>query len=180
MKKKSRLFSSKKGFTLVELIVASSVLATLMLAAAAPFVSMVEFRRNTSNQADINDNLKLIVSIIDKEVRTASPDSSTFVVPISQDSATFVNQFGDEVTYAYDSTDKKIEKTIPDGSGGTETFDVTSIDALYIQDVTFQIEGLFNDEPPVFTMKIDASSDDAGTVNTITIQNTTLLRNRAP
>lgn len=174
--RKNRL---QKGFTLAELIVASSVLATLMLAAAGPFVSMVEFRRNTSNQADINDNLKLIVSIIDKEVRTASADSATFSVSSDQRSVTFENQFGDEVTYAFDVVDKKISKTIP-ATPTPETYDITTVDALYIQELVFQIDGLTSDEPPIFTMRVEASSDDAGTNNVVTIQNTTLLRNRAP
>jgi prepilin-type N-terminal cleavage/methylation domain-containing protein len=168
-----------KGFTLVELIVAASVLATLMLAAAGPFVSMVEFRRNTANQADINDNLKLIVSVIDKEVRTASADSATFSVSADQRSVTFENQFGDEVTYTFDPVDKKISKTIP-GTPSPETYDITSVDALYIQEIVFRIDGLTNDEPPIFTMRVEASSDNAGLENVVSIQNTTLLRNRAP
>lgn len=174
-----KTFATKKGFTLVELIVASTVLVTLVLAASAPFVSMVEFRRNTSNQADINDNVKLIVSIVDKEIRTADPDSATFLIPPSQDVVTFVNQFDETVTYTYNTTDLKIEKTIDDGVT-TETFDVTSPAALYVQDVVFDIDGLTDDEPPVFTMQLTASSDSAGSINVVQVQNTTLLRNRAP
>ncbi len=169
---------TRKGFTLVELIVASSVFSILVLVSSGPFVSMMDFRRDSANQADISDNLKIIVSVLDKEVRTAKASASTFTVSADKRTVSFDNQFGERITYVYNPTAKKISKTV--SSPSPETFDITTPDTLYIQSVTFSIDGLNTNEPPVFTFFVIASSDSGGTQNVVTVQNTTLLRNRAP
>jgi prepilin-type N-terminal cleavage/methylation domain-containing protein len=189
-------YSKKTGFTLIELIVASAVLSTIMLAAAAPFVSVIEFRRDATSQADVNDNLKLLTSIIDKEVRTAEPEAATFEIctasPTSSDPVgfSFRNQFDEQVRYEYlGAPDYKLTRTVMpatytvvdpciDNPPVAETYDVTSPNAIYLQDVYFGVEGLTAVTPTRFFLRLEASSDEAGNNNVVLVQNTTLLRNR--
>ena len=149
----------KKGFTLVELIVAGFITTLVVLAATGPFVGLIQYQREAKNIDNLNDNIQVILNVIDKEVRTASNvsyDGSTF---------SFTNQESQDISYSL--ANGVLQKTIDGVSNNITDTSVFRVNSFYV-DVSVGT-------PTRVTVAIDAVSADEE--NDILVQSTTIPRN---
>jgi hypothetical protein len=139
-----------------------------MLAVTGPFVSLIQYRREVKGQDNVNSNVRIILEIIDKELRTGKN------VVLSGDGTgiSFVNQEGQNVSYSFIAN--KIQKTI-----AGNTVDITRTNILYVDNFKFVVKGDASNDliPTTVTIMIEASENVNGG-NKLKVQSTTLLRNR--
>lgn len=64
---------NKKGFTLIELIVAVFIFSVLMMVAAGSFVSALSLQRRALNIKKIEENGRFVLELMTRELRVASP-----------------------------------------------------------------------------------------------------------
>lgn len=86
-----------KGFTLIEMIVATAVFIVVIVSAMAAFLNMSDIQRKTTAFRAINDNLNFAVETMTREIRSGSGYNS------SVNSFSFTNVNGDGITYALSS-----------------------------------------------------------------------------
>ncbi|MEK7537241.1 MAG: prepilin-type N-terminal cleavage/methylation domain-containing protein [Patescibacteria group bacterium] len=68
---------SKKGFTLVELIVAVFIFSVLMVIAVGSFVSALSLQRRALNIKKVEENSRFILELMAREIRVANPINTT-------------------------------------------------------------------------------------------------------
>jgi len=63
---------TKKGFTLVELIVVSGILSIIMLSISQPIVSIIKYQRESQITDSLKDNIQFVINKMEKELKTSS------------------------------------------------------------------------------------------------------------
>ena len=151
-----------KGFTLVELLVASTIFLIIVLAITSPLSELLQYQRASQNKNSLRDNLQFMVNVMDKEFRTARNP----VVNEEQNNLTFVNQSNQTITYNFDEN----------GTFTRENVLLADQEVMEIRRVKFILRGGTGPLPTRLTVIIAAEATD-GQDSTV-IQSTTLLRNR--
>ena len=170
---------SMKGFTLIEVLLATALLTLIMGAAMIPFVNLQVFQQQSQITSDMEQNLQYLLNIMDKEIRTGENPSG------SGTNLEFTNQNGDTVTYEFtdkgDSSPNEFEKTV----GGATVTNYGSTDGFEISEVEFNIQEQDDDNVGNIqslgrvTVSITAESKIGRTdEETIHVQSTTIMRNR--
>lgn len=96
----------KKGFTMIELLVATSLFAVLSGIVSGSFISIMKSQRSIVSFINANDNASFVFEQMVREIRTGSG----FSVNRDADELLFTNARGIEVSYKYqDETLKKSE-----------------------------------------------------------------------
>jgi Tfp pilus assembly protein PilV len=151
-----------KGFTLVELLVASVVFITIVLAVTSPLTSLLKYQRASQSSNHLRDNLQFIVNVMDKEFRTSRNPN---INPVGPNSLAITNQEGQVITYSFNEDD-----------GFTRNGVLLADDEIMtIRTVRFILRGGSGADPERLTVIIGAQTTDGS--DTTAIQNTTLLRN---
>lgn len=152
----------KKGFTLVELIVAGFITSLIVLAATGPFVSLIQYQRESKNIDDLNDNIQVILNVLDKELRTASN--------VSYDGSTlsFQNQESQSVSYALSGD--ILRKTVD-----SNTINLTETSVFSVNEFVVDLKPSSVIAPLMITVTINAISLDGE--NDVLVQSTTVPRN---
>lgn len=169
---------SMKGFTLIEVLLATALLTLIMGAAMIPFVNLQVFQQQSQITSDMEQNLQYLLNIMDKEIRTGENPSDPGT------KLKFTNQNGDTVTYEFtdkgDSSPNDFEKTV-----GGATVDYGSTDEFEISEVEFNVQEQVDDSVGNIqslgrvTVSITAESKIGRTdEETIHVQSTTIMRNR--
>jgi len=98
----------KKGFTLIELIVALGVFMVVMTMTLSAFLNIMDIQKKTEAFRKVNDNLNFAMEAMMREIRegksycpSGCTDDKTF---------SFVNKDGDTVKYEWDETGKYIKR----------------------------------------------------------------------
>lgn len=140
------------GYTLIELIVAIGLFATIMLLASGAYFMMINLNRHAQSIATGIDNLSFALETMTRDIRTGtnySAGASTF---------SFTDKDGASVTYSLSSgssgTLRTLQKTV--GTGAPIILTDPSVD---ITELTFDLVGaLKNDQlQPRVTIIVEGS-----------------------
>lgn len=168
-----------KAFTLTELLVAVALLATVGGVVGQVFVFNSQTMERTTNMTNVQDNLRFILNVLDKELRTADPSS------IEDNPANgeikFTTQENETVTYRLQNN--ALQKEI----GSSNTVNLTDDKILRITEFNVTVEGSESSQPQpakVVTQirarvasRNDSTGDQLADQAPFDIQTTTVLRN---
>lgn len=88
--------SSRGGFTLVEILVATTIFVVIMLSATSIFKYAFEGQKKSLMSQNVQESLRYFLEVIGKEIRMAQRDNGVCSdVPDDQIFATTTNAFGD-------------------------------------------------------------------------------------
>lgn len=164
------LSKNKKGFTLIELMVALGLFSIIMVITTGGFVRFLKTQKQTSSFASVNNSLSVALEQMAKEIRTGknfSTDGAS--CPSSGAALSFVNSKGANVTYYLENG---AVKRGPDCSSGQEiTGNKVSIGYL-----TFIVSNNSN-YPPRITILIGANpNNESASIYTVNLQTTVSSR----
>lgn len=107
----------KQGFTLVEMLVAIAIFATIMTLAASVFIRALTLQRYAFNLQTAQENANFELEFMAKEIRTSTvaslPNSACLVA--TDPTLTIVNQAGETIVYG--SSGNNLTRTV----NGTST-----------------------------------------------------------
>ena len=90
----------RRGFTLIELVVAIAVFAVIVSVAVGGFVGALRSQRQVSALISVNNNVSLALEEMAREIRTGRNFCDlAFPCPADGSGLTFFNAHGDLVTY---------------------------------------------------------------------------------
>ncbi|MEY2986369.1 MAG: hypothetical protein RJB24_598 [Candidatus Parcubacteria bacterium] len=117
---------TKKGFTLVELMVVIGVLSIIMLTISQPVASVIKYQRESQIPDNMRDNLQFVINKMEKELKTSSN------VSINGGTLTFEDQNGGLVKYSI--VDNEIRKN--DNTKLTDKTIFKVIDLKFSENIT--------------------------------------------
>jgi prepilin-type N-terminal cleavage/methylation domain-containing protein len=154
---------TKKGFTLVELMVVVGILSIIMLVISQPVSSVIKYQRESQTTDSLRDNLQFVINKMEKELKT-----SANVYVDDSGALRFKDQNGGFVTYSFDSTNKVMKRN---GSEFTDKY-VFTVERLRF---------ITRDKPnlsKLVTVSIDAKSVDGK--DSVSMQTSVLPVNDKP
>ncbi|MBI4085367.1 MAG: prepilin-type N-terminal cleavage/methylation domain-containing protein [Candidatus Liptonbacteria bacterium] len=145
------------GFTLIEVMVALGVFSIAMLIVTGGFVRALKTERQASSFTYVNDNLSTIIEQITREIRTAKDICTGNTSCSSQNTISFVDAYGNDVTYCLQNAAIVRNSGLGCGSGQTITSSKVSISYL-----SFIISGNRDNDhrPPRVTILISGGPKD--------------------
>jgi prepilin-type N-terminal cleavage/methylation domain-containing protein len=100
---------TKKGFSLVELMVVVGILSIIMLVISQPVASVIKYQRESQMDNNMRDNLQFVINKMEKELKT----SSGVTVISGGLGLTFTDQNAGKVAYCLSGQEIR-RITIPD------------------------------------------------------------------
>ena len=94
---------SKKGFTLIELVVVVGILSIIVLVISQPLANIIKYQRESQTSDNMRDNLQFVINKMEKELKTSSD-----VLPnpaYAGNSINFKDQSNSNINYALSSTE---------------------------------------------------------------------------
>jgi len=151
-----KIFKNKRGFTMVELLVAMTLFIIFIMIASGSFIRALRTQRAIVALIAANDNASLSIEQMAREVRTGASFSST-----NGNDLDFINAYNIEVTYRLNNN------TIERGEGGANFKPITAAN-VKINSLSFYLRGnLAGDNyPPRITISLNVSPS-----NILNIQN---------
>ncbi len=138
---------SERGFTLIEMLVATSVLSVTVLISLSSFLAVLAAQKKANAVANVQENIKFSVEMILREIRTGKnyycgygTGSDTNDCPNGGTVITFRNYLGQTIIYRLNGS--QIEKS---DDGGFNYLAVT-FPEIKITDLKFYVLG--SDPPP--------------------------------
>ena len=117
------LKASRRGLTLVELLVAMALFITIMIMVSVIFITAIRSERGITALIAANDNVFLTLEQMAREIRVGRG----FTVSILPPKITFTNTVGDIIEYAYDSSGSLISRSVNGGPAEKITADNVNI-----------------------------------------------------
>jgi len=150
-----RIFKNKKGFTMVELLVAMTLFIVFIVIASGSFIRALRTQRAIVALIAANDNASLSIEQMAREIRTGASFSS----PNGND-LDFINAYNIQVTYRLNNN------VIERGEGETNFKSITATN-VKINSLSFYLYGQLagDNYPPRITISLNISP------NIPTIQN---------
>ena len=128
----------QKGFTLVEILVASSIFAMLILIVTGIFLGVVGAQRKTVAVRTLQDSVRFVIEAMSRDIRTGY-DFSLF-----QNELRFTSTIGGGIQQvSYRLNGSVLEKGVSDGMGGY-TFSALTPGNLTVDYLNFYLSG----QPP--------------------------------
>jgi prepilin-type N-terminal cleavage/methylation domain-containing protein len=152
---------TKKGFTLVELMVVVGILSIIMLVISQPVASVIKYQRESQTTDSLRDNLQFVINKMEKELKT-----SANVYVDDSGALRFKDQNGGFVTYSL--ANKVMQRN------GSE---FTDKDVFTVERLNF----IVTDKPnlaKLVTVSIDAKSVDGK--DSVSMQTSVLPVNDKP
>ncbi len=114
-----KMNSPQSGFTLIELMVATTIFIIVMVVAVGSILSIVDANRKSQALNSVINNLNFAVESMTRDIRTGK-DYSVSTTVVRNDTITFSNSAGQTVVYsianqAGSESDFVIRKTPPGG-----------------------------------------------------------------
>jgi len=161
------------SFTITEVLIAGALVTIVSGVVGQVFVFNAQVLERSQNVTGAQDNLRYVLNVLDKELRTAPAGS----ISVSGGELSFTNQRGTDITYRVNN--KVLEKV-----HGGDVWKVTKRQALSVENLSFKVSGAESDEaePTKVTSLVNAKikgSDPASgqDLPPIRVQTTTVLRN---
>jgi prepilin-type N-terminal cleavage/methylation domain-containing protein len=168
--------NSRKGFTLVEFLVAMTLFSIIVSIAVGGFVRALRTQQQLVGLISANSNISLTMEQMSRELRTGDSFDCDPSSPPNCPSVNFINSSGQAITYRLNAADQTIER----GVNGV----FQAITAGNIQVTSFGINMRFNEVcppdcyPARMTILISISPKTAGVETTeIHLQTTVSARN---
>lgn len=161
-----------KGFTLIEIMVASSIFIIVMVIAVGAIFSLVNANRKSQALASVVSNLNISLESMVRDIRTGS----NYVV--NPTSISFTNQNGDSTTYNLTGTppNRALHKRV---IGSTPLNGDITAPEVNISSLSFTSIGIGNDNiQPRVQMQIKGTAGVGNYASPFTIQ--TLITQRLP
>ncbi len=157
------VFKSRKGFTLVEMIVAMSVFTILLTVAVGVFVKSIRSQRELVHRLAIIDNAGLALEQMTREIRTGYDFSGT-------DSLRFKNKDGETVNFL--KAGNQILRRVDDND-----FELTGPN-VQVKSLSFDVQQTNNDKcnPWRVTIGLRVGSEELQSNDDIVLQNTVSSR----
>lgn len=165
---------SRRGFTLLELLVSLGIFASILLIAVGGFVRALRTERQLSQFAAVNGNISLTLEQIAREIRTGMDFCTGGSICPSSDVLSFVNARGETVTYCLDES--AIKRIVGSGPcAGGQKITANNID---ISNLEFVLSGNSAGDgfPPRVTILLGAAPIDASVDYVVNIQTTVSSR----
>ena len=157
------IFKSKKGFTMIELLVAMTLFSFLMAVAAGGFVKAMRTQRAIVALMAVNDNASLTLEQMAREMRTGYHFKM-----ISDTEIQFVSGYNELVSYRLNE-DGAIERGITGASLVTDYEKITA-DNVKVTNLRFELRGASYGDgmQPRITIAISVTSPNSflGNVST--------------
>jgi len=164
--------SLRKGFTLIEVLVAAAIFGTLMVAITGLFVSALRIERNVLGSKKVLGQISYAAEYMTRALRMAEKDKtgitclskgSNYEVSFSKDSIKFMNalQSSDCQEFFLD-TDGQLKHKIKIGTPSADTLDLTSSD-ITVDNLKFELSGEVQGDglQPFVTIYIEAHTQDS-------------------
>ncbi len=170
-----------KGFSLLEVIVATAIFSVAVSSISAVFVVAVRTQRNVLGQQDLIDNTRYALEHMSRQIRMARRDETgvcvgqaDYTFTAGGNSLTFIDYRGDCLNY--DTTGGRIRMTLNQGT----PVDLTS-DDIRVNILDFEVDGedAYDTKQPRVTIYLDAEAAGATPESSpqILLQTTVSVRN---
>lgn len=172
----------KKGFTLIEIIVALGIFSIVALVSVSSLLAMTNAQKKArAIQASV-DNLRFAVEVMSKNIRTGRLyfcDSFIPTIPFTardctsgNSTITFIDALGDVISYKYDLADGQVDRFI----GGTNPVPITAEELVV--EMSFFVTGsnLGDDKQPLITIVMKGAAGTGRARSTFNIQTTVTQR----
>lgn len=133
MKKNGR--DSKRGFVLVEVIVAVFLFSIVMSISIGSIISAFDVNRKTQSLKSMMNNLNQAVDEMTKALAVGKEYTG------GGDTITFISQYGDTVTYLWDDESNSIRREIIEAGELTPTGIRLTAKEIEIENLEFDISG---------------------------------------
>lgn len=159
-----KILKNKRGFTMVELLVAMTLFIVFIVIASGSFIRALRTQRTIVALIAANDNASLGLEQMAREIRTGASFSTT-----NGNDLDFINAYNIEVTYRLNND------TIERGEGGTNFQPITATN-VRINSLNFYLLGnLAGDNyPPRITVSVNVSPNIAAVQDISTDFQTTI------
>lgn len=132
MRRSKKRFSdglgSEKGFTFLEILIATSAFLLLMGAVVGVFAAFTGQQRSGNETTTLVSEIHNVLETLEREARTGF--GNTFATPDGLPSFRFRNQNGQEVTYRHDAAQKRIVRGVAGGVSQALTSRAVQVTAL--------------------------------------------------
>lgn len=170
---------SRKGFTLVELLVSVALFSVIMMVAIGTLLSMVDANRKAQNLNSITSNLNFTLDSMTRTIRTGfdyyCSNADAFGAGTGggggavQDCLTggtrlaLKDHLGNDIVYSYDFTDHSILRSINGGAAVSFT-----APEIYVTSTLFIVTGSTPGDgvQPTVTLMIQSSAGDKTSTDT--------------
>ncbi len=117
----------KRGFTLIEMIVAVGVFTITITIILASFLNITDIQRKTAAIRTINDNLNFSLETMMREIRSGT----SYSVGGGGTSLSIVNNYKKNIVYSLNTADNQIERSEEGGPGIALTAPEVKITKLF-------------------------------------------------
>ena len=177
---------SSKGFTIVEILVASAILVVIISVASGLFVSLVRHQRRVMDKQELLNQTSYIMEYMSRALRMARKDGTGVCLSVS--GLNYENPLGDVSAIKFINHSEndacqeffldEFEEKLKESKNGNTAFPLTS-DKLQINYLKFNVSGQFgtDDFQPRVTISLEVQIRGEGEQPKIQIQTTISQRN---
>ena len=116
----------RRGFTLVEVMIATSLMAILTAAVLSSFIFILRAERSLANYAEMNTQARRLLEQLGRDARSAVDVTNTTASSITMSVPSNLSGSTQSVTYTYDSAAATVSRQI----GGVTTVLVKNVNTL--------------------------------------------------
>ena len=153
----------RKGFTLLELIIALGLFSVIVLIAVGGFARALRVQRQLSAFGSVNANMRLVLEQMAREIRTGANFCTNGTFCASSDVLSFINAHGENVTYCFSGN--AIKRVI--GANPCDAGQKITANNISISHLIFLLSGNLSSDkyPPRITILMGAAPIDASASN---------------
>ncbi len=150
----------RRGFTLIEMLVALALFVTTVSIAVTGFVSALRTQRQVASLIAANNNLSLTLEQMAREIRTGYSFCRSVFPCALPDELNFVNAASQPVTYRL--AGNAIVREVANSFGGPVTTETITSDNVSVRYLAFTLRGNLSGDgwPPRITIAVGVSSND--------------------
>jgi len=189
----------KRGFTLIEMLVALSLFVTVITIAVTSFITALRSQRQLAALLAANNNMSLTLEQMAREIRTGynfcrqgydgcfqgidptpsgcgSGGPSTIPATLTSNELHFVNAETEVIRYYLDLAGETMMRSVASSRTGPETIEAVTSDNVRVRFLEFTVWGgaSFDCWPPRVTIVVGVSSNDPTFQDVITYLQTTI------
>ncbi len=102
----------RRGFTLVEVMIATSLLAILTAAVLSSFIFILRAERSLANYAEMNTQARRFLEQLGRDARSATDVTNTTTTAITMSVPSNLTGSVQDVTYSYDSSAGTVSRQV--------------------------------------------------------------------